>query len=135
MKEDAFNMLWKQVKHKLPWVQLAVHRNRRMKVPDWWRRRRWFRSYLTQHCTFTIFFSSRALITLYGNNLRQLQSPPVICHYTDHDMFTLTDQHHIKEGSLLKMKTGSNASLPVWYSFIHSQQFKCEFWVWDDLRL
>ncbi|KAL9388498.1 hypothetical protein Peur_017103 [Populus x canadensis] len=57
-------------------------------------------------------FSSCTLITLYGNNLRQLQSPPVIiCHYTD--MFTWTNQHHIKEGSLSKMKTGSNASLPV----------------------
>ncbi|KAB5538983.1 hypothetical protein DKX38_016516 [Salix brachista] len=28
MKEDAVSMLWKQVKHKLPGVQLAVHRNR-----------------------------------------------------------------------------------------------------------
>ncbi|XWS34579.1 hypothetical protein CRYUN_Cryun21dG0050300 [Craigia yunnanensis] len=39
-KEDAVNMLWRQVKHKLPGVQLAVHRNRRLKVPDWWRRKR-----------------------------------------------------------------------------------------------
>ncbi|OMO60497.1 Exostosin-like protein [Corchorus capsularis] len=39
-KEDAVNMLWRQVKHKLPGVQLAVHRSRRLKVPDWWRRRR-----------------------------------------------------------------------------------------------
>ncbi|KAF5449352.1 hypothetical protein F2P56_029810 [Juglans regia] len=39
-KEDAVNMLWRQVKHKLPGVKLAVHRIRRLKVPDWWRRRR-----------------------------------------------------------------------------------------------
>ncbi|XVF85250.1 hypothetical protein PTKIN_Ptkin17bG0102800 [Pterospermum kingtungense] len=39
-KEDAVNMLWRQVKHKLHGVQLAIHRNRRLKVPDWWRRRR-----------------------------------------------------------------------------------------------
>ncbi|KAF3944629.1 hypothetical protein CMV_028921 [Castanea mollissima] len=38
-KEDAVNMLWRQVKHKLPGVKLAVHRSRRLKVPDWWRRR------------------------------------------------------------------------------------------------
>ncbi|XWS22751.1 hypothetical protein CRYUN_Cryun29cG0063200 [Craigia yunnanensis] len=37
-KEDAVNMLWRQVKHKLPGIQLAVHRSRRLKVPDWWRR-------------------------------------------------------------------------------------------------
>ncbi|XP_015069145.1 probable arabinosyltransferase ARAD1 isoform X1 [Solanum pennellii] len=34
---DAVSMLWRQVKHKLPAVKLAVHRNRRLKVPDWWR--------------------------------------------------------------------------------------------------
>ncbi|XP_062157113.1 probable arabinosyltransferase ARAD1 [Alnus glutinosa] len=39
-KEDAVNMLWRQIKHKLPEVKLAVHRSRRLKVPDWWRRRR-----------------------------------------------------------------------------------------------
>ncbi|KAF5746445.1 exostosin family protein [Tripterygium wilfordii] len=37
-KEDAVDMLWRQIKHKLPWVQLSVHRSRRLKVPDWWRR-------------------------------------------------------------------------------------------------
>ncbi|KAK4368437.1 hypothetical protein RND71_012229 [Anisodus tanguticus] len=36
-KGDAVNMIWRQVKHKLPAVKLAVHRNRRLKVPDWWR--------------------------------------------------------------------------------------------------
>ncbi|XP_021829560.1 probable arabinosyltransferase ARAD1 [Prunus avium] len=39
-KEDAVNMLWRQVKHKLPAVKLALHRNRRLKIPDWWRRRK-----------------------------------------------------------------------------------------------
>ncbi|CAN8243777.1 unnamed protein product [Cochlearia groenlandica] len=35
-REDAVNMLWRQVKHKIPNVKLDVHRNRRLKVPDWW---------------------------------------------------------------------------------------------------
>ncbi|CAA7058429.1 unnamed protein product [Microthlaspi erraticum] len=35
-REDAVNMLWRQVKHKIPNVKLAVHRNRRLKIPDWW---------------------------------------------------------------------------------------------------
>ncbi|KAL7197095.1 hypothetical protein ACSBR1_037004 [Camellia fascicularis] len=39
-KEDAVNMLWRQVKHKVPAAKLAVHRSRRLKVLDWWRRRR-----------------------------------------------------------------------------------------------
>uniref|UniRef100_A0A2P2IIV8 Catalytic n=1 Tax=Rhizophora mucronata TaxID=61149 RepID=A0A2P2IIV8_RHIMU len=39
-KEDAVNMLWRQVKHKLPGAQLAVHRSHRLRVSDWWRQRR-----------------------------------------------------------------------------------------------
>ncbi|KAK1403195.1 putative arabinosyltransferase ARAD1 [Heracleum sosnowskyi] len=39
-KEDAVNMLWRQIKHKVPATKLAVHRTRRLKVPDWWRRKR-----------------------------------------------------------------------------------------------
>ncbi|GMP82378.1 hypothetical protein CsSME_00036709 [Camellia sinensis var. sinensis] len=39
-KEDAVNMLWRRVKHKVPAAKLAVHRSRRLKVPDWWRQRR-----------------------------------------------------------------------------------------------
>ncbi|XAR48170.1 Xylogalacturonan beta-1,3-xylosyltransferase [Bertholletia excelsa] len=39
-KEDGVNMIWRQVKHKVPAVKLAVHRSQRLKVPDWWRRRR-----------------------------------------------------------------------------------------------
>ncbi|XP_057486979.1 probable arabinosyltransferase ARAD1 [Actinidia eriantha] len=35
-KEDAVNMIWRQVKNKVPAVKLAVHRSRRLKVPDWW---------------------------------------------------------------------------------------------------
>ncbi|KAI4336590.1 hypothetical protein L6164_015100 [Bauhinia variegata] len=38
--EDAVDMLWKQVKHKLPGVRLSIHRSRRLKIPDWRRRRR-----------------------------------------------------------------------------------------------
>ncbi|XP_010278531.1 PREDICTED: probable arabinosyltransferase ARAD1 [Nelumbo nucifera] len=37
---DAVNMLWRQVRHKLPGAKLAEHRNRRLKIPDWWGRRR-----------------------------------------------------------------------------------------------
>ncbi|KAG8503606.1 hypothetical protein CXB51_001788 [Gossypium anomalum] len=39
-KEDGVNMLWRQVKRKLPRAQLAIHRSRRLKVPDWWQRSR-----------------------------------------------------------------------------------------------
>ncbi|WCJ43235.1 Exostosin family protein [Euphorbia peplus] len=35
-KDDAVDMIWRQVKHKLPAVQLAVHRSERLKIPDWW---------------------------------------------------------------------------------------------------
>lgn len=35
-REDAVNMLWRQVRHKLPSARLAVHRNRRLRIPDWW---------------------------------------------------------------------------------------------------
>uniref|UniRef100_A0ACD5XF78 Uncharacterized protein n=1 Tax=Avena sativa TaxID=4498 RepID=A0ACD5XF78_AVESA len=35
-KGDAVNMIWRQVKHKIPAVNLAIHRNRRLKIPDWW---------------------------------------------------------------------------------------------------
>ncbi|TKY59885.1 arabinosyltransferase ARAD1 [Spatholobus suberectus] len=38
-REDAVDMLWGQVKHKLPGVRLSVHRSRRLKIPDWWRKR------------------------------------------------------------------------------------------------
>jgi hypothetical protein len=38
-REDAVNMLWRQVKHKLPGVRLSIHRNRRLKISDWWRKR------------------------------------------------------------------------------------------------
>ncbi|EEF49785.1 probable arabinosyltransferase ARAD1 isoform X1 [Ricinus communis] len=38
-KEDAVDMLWREVKHKLPGAQLAVHRSRRLKIQDWWQRR------------------------------------------------------------------------------------------------
>ncbi|KAG9147250.1 hypothetical protein Leryth_017990 [Lithospermum erythrorhizon] len=35
--KDAVNMIWRQVRHKLPAAKLAQHRSRRLKVPDWWR--------------------------------------------------------------------------------------------------
>ncbi|KAL8535153.1 hypothetical protein ACS0TY_010970 [Phlomoides rotata] len=37
LKEDAVNMIWREVKHKVPAFKLAVHRSRRLKIPDWWR--------------------------------------------------------------------------------------------------
>ncbi|KAK7311993.1 hypothetical protein RJT34_10511 [Clitoria ternatea] len=37
--EDAVNMLWRQVKHKLPRIKRSVHRSRRLKIPDWWKKR------------------------------------------------------------------------------------------------
>lgn len=36
-KEDAVDMLWRQVRYKVPGEKLAVHRSRRLKIPDWWR--------------------------------------------------------------------------------------------------
>ncbi|KAI3817459.1 hypothetical protein L1987_11250 [Smallanthus sonchifolius] len=36
-KDDAVNMIWRQVRHKVPSERLAVNRARRLKVPDWWR--------------------------------------------------------------------------------------------------
>lgn len=36
-KDDAVNMIWRQVRDKVPEVKLAIHRNRRLKIPDWWR--------------------------------------------------------------------------------------------------
>ncbi|KAL3644437.1 hypothetical protein CASFOL_009617 [Castilleja foliolosa] len=36
-KGDAVDMIWRQVKQKVPAVKLAVHRSRRLKIPDWWR--------------------------------------------------------------------------------------------------
>lgn len=41
-KGDAVDMLWGEVKHKLPFANLDVHRSRRLKVPNWWDRRRLF---------------------------------------------------------------------------------------------
>ncbi|KAK7246988.1 hypothetical protein RIF29_41862 [Crotalaria pallida] len=38
-REDSVNMLWRQIKHKLPEIRLSVHRSRRLKIPDWWHKR------------------------------------------------------------------------------------------------
>ncbi|CAK9214619.1 unnamed protein product [Sphagnum troendelagicum] len=35
-RDDAVNMIWKQVQHKVPAVKLAMHRNQRLKIADWW---------------------------------------------------------------------------------------------------
>ncbi|XP_071736419.1 probable arabinosyltransferase ARAD1 isoform X2 [Rutidosis leptorrhynchoides] len=35
-KDDAVNMIWRQVRSKVPAERLAVHRVRRLKIPDWW---------------------------------------------------------------------------------------------------
>jgi hypothetical protein len=37
-KDDTVNMIWKQVQHKVPAVKLAMHRNQRLKIADWWQR-------------------------------------------------------------------------------------------------
>ncbi len=37
-RDDAVNMIWKQVQHKVPAVKLAMHRNQRLKIADWWQR-------------------------------------------------------------------------------------------------
>lgn len=39
-KDDAVNMIFKQVQRKLPQVKLSLHRSQRLKIADWWRRRR-----------------------------------------------------------------------------------------------
>ncbi|KAI3681706.1 hypothetical protein L6452_36509 [Arctium lappa] len=36
-KDDAMNMIWRQVQHKVPAERLDVHRTQRFKVPNWWR--------------------------------------------------------------------------------------------------
>ncbi|XP_076916313.1 putative arabinosyltransferase ARAD1 [Bidens hawaiensis] len=35
-KDDAVNMIWRQVRSKVPAERLAVNRNRRLTIPDWW---------------------------------------------------------------------------------------------------
>lgn len=35
-KDDAVSMIWKQAQRKLPSVRLAIHRSKRLKIPDWW---------------------------------------------------------------------------------------------------
>uniref|UniRef100_A0A7C9AXF7 Exostosin GT47 domain-containing protein n=1 Tax=Opuntia streptacantha TaxID=393608 RepID=A0A7C9AXF7_OPUST len=37
---DAADMIWREVRHKLPAAKPAVHRTRRLKIPDWWGNRR-----------------------------------------------------------------------------------------------
>ncbi|KAG0501166.1 hypothetical protein HPP92_001238 [Vanilla planifolia] len=35
--DDAVNMIWRQVRSKLPAARLSEHRSRRLKIPDWWK--------------------------------------------------------------------------------------------------
>jgi hypothetical protein len=35
-KDDAVDMIFKQVQRKLPPIKLAVHRSQRLKIADWW---------------------------------------------------------------------------------------------------
>lgn len=35
-KDDAVNMIWRQVRTKVPAERLAIHRKGRLKIPDWW---------------------------------------------------------------------------------------------------
>ena len=39
-KDDAVNMVFKQVQRKVPALKLAIHRSKRLTIADWWRRRR-----------------------------------------------------------------------------------------------
>ncbi|KAL9246570.1 hypothetical protein vseg_020088 [Gypsophila vaccaria] len=39
-REDGVNMLWRQIRHKIPFSTLDTHRSRRLKIPDWWGKRR-----------------------------------------------------------------------------------------------
>ncbi|KAH7306415.1 hypothetical protein KP509_22G010300 [Ceratopteris richardii] len=36
LRDDATDMIWKQIQQKLPAIRLAKHRLRRLKIPDWW---------------------------------------------------------------------------------------------------
>lgn len=36
LKNDAVDMVWKQVQRKLPAIRLAKRRMKRLKIPDWW---------------------------------------------------------------------------------------------------
>ncbi|KAJ3678272.1 hypothetical protein LUZ60_002075 [Juncus effusus] len=36
-KEDAVDLIWREVRRKVPEVKREVNRNRRLKIPDWWR--------------------------------------------------------------------------------------------------
>ncbi|KAK9104162.1 hypothetical protein Scep_021006 [Stephania cephalantha] len=39
-KDDAVNMIWRQVKTKINAVKLEEHRNERLQIPDWWTQKR-----------------------------------------------------------------------------------------------
>ncbi|KAL2623204.1 hypothetical protein R1flu_003409 [Riccia fluitans] len=35
-KDDAVNMIWKQLRRKVPAIKLKIHRKQRRKIEDWW---------------------------------------------------------------------------------------------------
>lgn len=39
-ENDAVHMIFKQVQRKVPAAKLAIHRSKRLRIDDWWRRRR-----------------------------------------------------------------------------------------------
>ncbi|KAL2631386.1 hypothetical protein R1flu_016072 [Riccia fluitans] len=35
-RDDAVNMIWKQLQRKVPTIKLKIHRKQRLKIADWW---------------------------------------------------------------------------------------------------
>eukprot|EP00897_Mesotaenium_endlicherianum_P006875 jgi/Mesen1/6215/ME000320S05412 len=38
--QDATNMIWRQVQHKVPFIRQAINRHHRLQIPDWWDKRK-----------------------------------------------------------------------------------------------
>lgn len=38
-RDDAVNMIWKQIQRKVPNINLSINRAQRLKIADWWRRK------------------------------------------------------------------------------------------------
>lgn len=67
---DAVNMLWRQIKHKLPEVTLSIHRSRRLKIPDWWHRR-WF----LELSAWILYIHSLKFLLLSLKGIRRISLP------------------------------------------------------------